>query len=203
MAGLSPSCPVADWSGVDVHEAASGVVSYAAAAQEGGESFEVFEFGAGEVDVYGACFDVKAVFRDAFAFFAQHGVGFGGAVAGEYFEGFVGIAYELYGVEEVEEFDVHLLYVAGAEVAQKVVDACEFFRDVVVFCPVGGFEVLSCVGVVEFEFFVNGYRESEKLIGGECESCAQDDTFFQKVSSVVHRSYPPVLCCSDEDIGDL
>ena len=81
-----------------MHEAGSRVVAYTAAAEEGCEFFEVSQFGAGEVDVDGACFDVKAIFGDALAFFAQECVGFGGAVAGEYFKGFVGVADELYGI---------------------------------------------------------------------------------------------------------
>ena len=107
---------------------------------------------AGDADVDGFGFHVLAVLGDSVAVLAEVVVAPRGAISADDIDHAIGVAEPGHQVmEEVELFHVIVLYVAGAVIAQEVVELSDGLRQVVVADAVDDVDVFAGVQVVEMQ----------------------------------------------------
>ena len=102
-------------------------------------------------DVDGLALHVQAVPGDAGGMAPEHGVGLWRAVAGDHLERIVGVEPVLEGEQEVEQVRVDLPDLAGAEVAQQMIDFAQALRNVPALGPIDHRQRLGRVQVLERE----------------------------------------------------
>src|SRR5271156_163117 len=155
--------PAADAPDVDVDEVGLGVVSDPAALHGERGIAHLGGGNAGYADVDGLGFHVLAVLGDSVAVLAEVGVAPRGAVSADNVDHAVRVAKAGHQImEEVELLDVVILHVAGAVVAQEVIELGNGFGQITVADAVDDVDVLAGMQVVEMQT-VGGSRS----VGGE------------------------------------